>query len=114
MATNSVSNGEFLEITSPYALTSGDGCLVGAIYGVAQSTVAITTAVTIALRGVHTLAKTTGTAWTAGQRLAWDDTTKKLTTTLTSNFAVGFATVAAASGDTTGKVLLGRSTAAGI
>lgn len=52
--------------------------------------------------GVFELPKTTGTAWTEGAVLYWNDTTKKLITTASGNLRVGCAAAAAASGDATG------------
>jgi len=48
--------------------------------------------------------KETGTAWTVGQIIYWDDSAKKLTHTATSNTRAGICPVAAASGDATGHV----------
>ena len=48
--------------------------------------------------------KATGEAWTMGQKLYWDNTAKKFTTTATSNTLCGYAAAPAASADTTGSV----------
>lgn len=59
--------------------------------------------------GVFFIPKTTGTAWTLGQQLYWDDSANKGITTDSSGThkALGKAAAAAASGDATGYVLLG-------
>ncbi len=51
-------------------------------------------------------AKATGSAWTEGAKLYWDDTNKRFTTSATGNTLVGFAAADAASGATTGSVIL--------
>jgi predicted RecA/RadA family phage recombinase len=58
--------------------------------------------------GVVQYEKTTGEAWTMGQKLYWNDTTKKLTTTASTNKVAGYAVAAAASADTEGVCLLGQ------
>lgn len=95
------------EVTAPYAVASGAGCLVGALFGIAMVTAAINEAVNIALSGVFSgVAKATGTAWTAGDLLYWDNTAKELTKVSAANRLVGVAFADAASGDATGSVYL--------
>jgi predicted RecA/RadA family phage recombinase len=52
------------------------------------------------------IAKTTGEAWTHGQKLYWDNTAKKLTTTAAGNTLVGAAAQAQAAGDSVGRALI--------
>lgn len=108
---NFVQAGDIINVTSPYALTAGNGCLVGSIFGVAVDTVATTTAVNIATTGVFDLVKTASQAWTVGVRVYWDDSTKACTTTASTNKLIGVAVVAVGSGagETTGRVLLTRA-----
>lgn len=101
-----ISDGKTVNVTAPYAVASGAGCLVGSLFGVAQDAAAISTTVTLAMTGVFTLAKTTGAAWTEGALIYWDDTNKKCITTASTNKLIGVAVAAAASGDTTGQVRL--------
>ena len=106
--------GDVISVTSPYAVASGAGCLVGSLFGVAQ--VAATGAsqrIDIAIEGVYVLAKATGAAWTEGVRLYWDDSAKNVTTNAAAgaNKLIGVAVmqttgVMPASGDTTGTILL--------
>jgi predicted RecA/RadA family phage recombinase len=72
--------------------------------GASGATIAVHT------QGVHTYSKVTGTAWTVGMPLYWDVVNLKLTHTSNSaaNPRVGSAARAQASGDTTGRVLLGH------
>lgn len=99
---------EVVELIAPYAVSSGGGMQVGVQFAVAINDLANAEQGAVYIRGVHTLAKTTGTAWTQGQQLYWDDSGKKVTHTSNSaaNIAIGTAYVAAASGDATGQVLL--------
>jgi hypothetical protein len=52
-------------------------------------------------------------AITAGARLFWDDTNRRLTTTATGNFQVGIAALAALAADTTVRAWLNRVPAVG-
>lgn len=107
MATNFVKEGDTLAVTAPYAVASGAGALVGSLFGVAVNSAENAAEVVLALEGVFTLAKASG-AWTVGAKLYWDDTNKNVTTTASGNTLIGRAAAAAASGDTTGNVLLTR------
>lgn len=103
---NYIQPGEVVTLTAPYNVASGAGLLVGSLFGVALAAASSGAAVEAATRGVYTLAKATGAAWTIGARLYWDDTAKNCTTTAGSNKLIGVALSAAGSSDTTGNVLL--------
>lgn len=99
--------GDTMTFTAPGGgVVSGTAYLIGALLVVAASTVAATLPFEGVVEGVFTLPKTTGTAWTEGEALYWDNSTKKLTTVSTGNTAVGVAAAVAASGDATGDVRL--------
>lgn len=102
---NYVQPGNFITLTAPYAVASGDGLLVGAIFGVASSTAALGEAVETAVEGVYDLKKVASQAWAAGDKIYWDNTAKNTTKTLTSNTLIGVATEAVAGGATD---LIGR------
>lgn len=106
---NYVSNGHTVTVAAPYALTSGAGALVGSMFGVAMSDAANGATVVLQMTGEVVLAKATGAAWTVGAKLYWSDSNKNVTTTATSNTLIGVCTLAAASGDTTGRVRLNGS-----
>ncbi len=91
-----------LTLTAPYARDSGQGALVGDIFGVATSDVENGADGEFATEGVYELAKTTSQAWTQGDPLYWDDSAKKLTTVGTAHKLVGAASVDAGSSDATG------------
>lgn len=101
-----INDGNVIEVAAPYAVTAGQGVLVGSLFGVALNDAANGALVRVCRLGSYTLAKATGAAWTVGVKLYWDNTNKNVTTTLTSNTFIGYAAVAAASGDTTGSVTL--------
>ena len=105
---NYVQPGNTVTLTAPYAVASGDGLLVGSIFGVAAGTAALGEAVEAALTGVYDLKKVASQAWAAGDKVYWDNTAKEVTKTTTSNTLIGVATeaVAGGAGDTIGRVRL--------
>ena len=106
---NFVQEGETLQVTAPYTLTSGLGCQVGQIFGVATDDFANgATGAQVKVSGVFDLAKATG-AIVAGEILYWDNTAKVVTTTASGNKRVGIATQAQASGDATARISLSRA-----
>ena len=108
---NFVQPGNTITLTAPYAVASGDGLLVSAIFGVASGAAALGEPVEAALVGVFDLTKVGSQAWTAGAKVYWDNTNKRCTTVATDNTLIGVATEAVASGagDTIGRVRLNAS-----
>lgn len=105
---NYVQPGNTLTLSAPYAVTSGDGLLVGSIFGVAAGDAASGATVETALTGVFDLTKIGSQAWTVGAKVYWDDTNKRCTTVATDNTLIGVAVeaVAGGAGDTIGRVRL--------
>lgn len=105
---NYIQDGDTLTVTAPYALSSGLGCLVGSLFGVAVSDALISAEVEIKTAGVFDLVKAGSQAWTVGARIYWDDTAKACTTTAASNKLIGVAAAAVGSGagETIGRVRL--------
>ncbi len=103
---NFVQEGETITLTAPYALTSGQGVLVGSVFGVASNDAAISTEVEAVTRGIFTLAKVTAQAWTIGALIYWDNAARNCTTTVATNKLIGVAMNAALAADTTGNVRL--------
>jgi predicted RecA/RadA family phage recombinase len=97
----------------PYDRTSGQGVLVGALFGVVAVDALTGVSAEVALNGVFDITKEAPLVIAVGARVFWDNTNKRVTTTTTGNVAIGHAVVAAASADTTVRVRLSRSTAAG-
>lgn len=112
---NYVQPGDSLALAVPYAggVTSGQGVLVGALFGVAAVDAAQNAVIECQTKGVFDIAKEPALAITAGARLFWDNTNRRLTTTATGNFQVGLATVAALAADTTVRAVLLRVPASG-
>lgn len=99
--------GNVMSCTAPYTRTAGQAALIGSLVGVAVNDVTSGDAGEFAFSGVFSsLAKATGTAWTALQKLYWDDSNKRFSTDSTVGQLAGVAGAAAASGDTTGTVRL--------
>ncbi|RNF35393.1 DUF2190 family protein [Paracoccus methylarcula] len=103
---NYIQPGENLTLTMAAAVTSGDGVLVGSIFGVAQGDAAVGDAVVLVRRGVFNLPKVSAEAWSAGDPVYWDDTAKSLTSVATGNQLVGAAVEDAANPSAIGVVLL--------
>lgn len=76
---NFVQQGVNLTLTAPYALTSGDGALVGSIFGVAAGDAENGAEVDLVTEGVFTLPKPELEDIAIGAALYWDDTAKNVT-----------------------------------
>lgn len=103
---NFVAVGDTLTITAGADIDSGDGVLVGSIFGVAAGDIANGAEGVINLRGVYDLPKVGSQAWTVGVRVYWTGTA--CTTTASTNKLIGVAVAAVGSGagETTGRVRL--------
>ncbi len=108
---NYVQPGKTITFAAPYAVSAGDGLLVGAIFGVATANAAIGEAVEAALVGVFDLKKAASQAWAVGDKVYWDNTAKETTKTATSNTLIGVAveTVSNGASDTVGRLRLNGS-----
>ena len=108
---NYVQPGNTITLATPYDVTSGGGLLVGAIFGVAGGDSLSGEDVEVSLVGIFDLAKTASQAWSAGDKVYWDDTNKVATKTATGNTLIGVVVeaVAGGAGDTIGKVRLNGS-----
>lgn len=106
---NYIQPGNVITVTAPATLASGDGCLVGALFGVACGAYEINADAELALVGVFELPKTSAQAWTAGAKVYWSATEKACTTTATGNTLIGVAVKAAANPSATGFVRLNGS-----
>lgn len=103
---NYVQPGDRVTLAAPYDVTSGAGCLVGTLFGVASCTVLSGADVVLETEGVFDLAKTSAQAWTVGAAIYWDDTNKVCTTTASGNTLIGKALAVAANPSATGRVRL--------
>ena len=81
MATNYVYDGCLIDVTTPYAVSSGGGCLVGTrLFGIAVDTYGSGAAGALCTEGVFDIANATTVALAAGAPVYWDDTNKVCTT----------------------------------
>lgn len=107
MASNYVQPGRTLTLTAPYAVASGAGALVGNIFGVSLTTLAIAVAGEFTLEGVWSLAKTSAQAWAVGDKIYWDNVNKRCDNLASAGFVrIGVATAVAANPSSTGYVRL--------
>jgi predicted RecA/RadA family phage recombinase len=105
---NQYSPGNTTDVAAPYAVSSGGGCLVGSLFGIAAYDAANGANVTLYHTGTFTMAKTSAQAWTVGALIYWDDTAKVATNSANAgaNKAIGVAVAAAANPSSTGIVRL--------
>lgn len=102
----SIQAGNVLTLTAPYAVSSGDGLLVGLIFGIATSAAASGATVETQVVGVASVKAATADTFAVGAAVYWDNTAKQMTSTVGSNTKVGVATVAKTNGQTTVTVRL--------
>lgn len=109
-----ISSGHHIDIAAPSGgVSSGDGVLLGNLFGVTSSTAAEGAAVTITTTGVFSLPKLTTAVITAGARVSWDATEGYVNVPGVGLYPVGTAIEAAGNGTTAIKVRLdGVSTVA--
>lgn len=102
--------GNSLAVAIPYAsgVSAGQGILVGALFGIAAVDGVQNAVIEAATQGVFDVTKQPALAITAGARVFWDDTNRRITTTATGNYQVGIATLAALAADTSVRVWLNR------
>lgn len=81
MTNQTQSSANSIAVTAPYALSAGDGCLVGSLFGVAVADALIGATTQILTEGVFTLPKTSALAISPGDVLYWDDVAKELNKT---------------------------------
>lgn len=105
---NYVMTGDTIVVPAPYVLTSGQGALVGTMFGVAKMDAVNGADVPLKVEGVFDLTKTGSQAWTVGVAIYWDNAAKNCTTTSASNTKIGVAVAAvdSAAGSTIGRVRL--------
>jgi len=104
---NFVQTGDTLTFTSPDPVTSGQGVVMNALFGVAASAGDPFEAAVV---GVFELPKTAG-AIDAGAKVYWKADTANVTTTASGNKLIGAATEAAADAATTVRVRLNGAAA---
>jgi predicted RecA/RadA family phage recombinase len=107
---NYLQKGDALDAVAPVGgFVAGLFYLLGSIGGVAALTVAQGEKSPIHRKGVFSLPKATGTAWSFGDQLYWDATASKFTKTSVGNTAFGKAAADALSAAAVGSVAISPS-----
>ena len=89
-----------VDYTPGAAVDAGDVVLQGEVIGYALKDIAASAKGALAVsNAVMKVTKATG-AWTAGQKIYYDESEENFTTTATGNYAAGYAAAAAISGAT--------------
>ena len=106
-----VQPGNTITLTAPYDVTSGDGLLVGAIFGIASGDALTGAEVEVATTGVFDVTKAASQAWAVGDKVYWDNTNRVATKTATANTLIGVAVLAVGgtASETIGRVRLNGS-----
>ncbi len=95
-----------VEVTAPADVKSGDGVLVGKLFGVAEFSAKAGQRVNIARKGLFTLPKTNGQAWAEGAILYWDGAKTTTADNGGANTKVGYAAAVAINPSDFGEVLV--------
>ena len=104
---NHVQKGDVITVPAPVGgSASGEGLIIGNIFGIAAYAAAVGDPVELATTGVYQLPKATTAVLTVGTRVAWDNTAKNINVPGTRRFPVGISTEAAGNGITSVAVRL--------
>lgn len=101
-----IQQGEALTIPAPANVTSGQGLLIGGLFGVVATTALSGEDVAVHRIGVFEMPKLAAQAWTVGAKVYWDNANARCTTVATANTLIGCAAAAAANPSDTGIVAL--------
>ena len=109
-----VQPGKSLTVIAPAGgVLSGQGVLIGALFGIAQYDAIEGAEVEILTEGVVEIPKTSALQIDVGDRLFWDATNKVVNKTATAQLCVGIAVAAAANPSPSVRIKLGANTPAG-
>ncbi len=104
---NFIQKGCSVTVTTPTGgAVSGDGVLIGSLFGIAAYTSPAGAPLEIQTEGVFDLPKDSGVAFSTGAKAYWDAPNKALTGTASGNAWVGVVTQGALSSDATARVRL--------
>jgi predicted RecA/RadA family phage recombinase len=111
---NYIQEGRMITVAAPAGgVASGDGVVIGALFGVASTTAAAGETVSIVTTGVFDLPKLASAVIAVGDKVSWDDTAKQVNLPGTGRYPIGAAIEAAGNGATIVRVRLdGVATAA--
>jgi predicted RecA/RadA family phage recombinase len=103
-----------LTVTAPAGgVLSGQGVLIGTLFGIAQYDAVEGAELEILTEGVVEIPKTSALQIDVGDRLFWDATNKVVNKTATAQVCVGVAVSAAANPSASVRIKLGANTPAG-
>lgn len=103
---NYVQPGNMVTVTAPAAVSSGEGVVVGSMFGIAATSADSGEPVSLALEGVFDLPKDSIDTFAAGALVSWDAAGKKCEAPGSGRYPIGHATQAAGSGAGTVRVRL--------
>jgi predicted RecA/RadA family phage recombinase len=103
---NFVQPGDTVALIAPYDVLSGNGLLVGSIFGVASFDALTGASVEAQLTGVFDLAKVSAQTWAPGAKIYWDNSAKLATTVSAGNTLIGSAIETASNPSSAGRVRL--------
>ena len=111
---NFIQKGDTLTVTAPTGgVVSGQGLLVGAVFGVATDTAGAGASVGLLTEGVVELPKASAAVFAVGAKVSWDNNNARSDVPASGRYPIGAASEGAANGDATVRVRLdGVSTAA--
>ena len=102
-----IQNGDVITVTAPAGgIVSGNGIIVGSLFGIATCDALAGESVEIATTGVFDLNKDAATVIGQADRVAWDDTAREIVLPSVGLYPVGIATMAAGDGATAVRVRL--------
>ena len=106
---NFVQCGDTLTAAAPRAVSSGDGALIGSVFGVAIGTYANGAEGEFRLEGVFDLTALNTDTASVGALAYWDNTNFRVTTTASGNTKIGIFWQAKTNGQTTARVRLNEA-----
>jgi predicted RecA/RadA family phage recombinase len=98
--------GDTVTVAAPAAVSSGDGVLVGTLFGIAANDADSAAEVEIKTRGVFEMPKTSAQAWTVGSAIYWNGSLCTTADGSGANTLIGKAMAVAANPSATGVVRL--------
>ena len=101
-----VQPGAVITVPAPANVTSGDGVLIGSLFGVAGYTAQSGAALDLHLEGVFDLPKVGSQGWTVGALIYWNGTACTNVASTNKLIGVAVAAVGGGAGETTGRVRL--------
>lgn len=110
---NFIQSGDLIKVTAPAGgVTSGDGVLIGSLFGIAGGSAVEGGALTLATKGVYELPKLGTAVLGTGDKVSWDATNSRCDAPGSGLYPIGVAVEAAGNGSATVKVRLdGTATA---